>query len=187
VITSGRKRDASRFLLRFGTVGLGVTGSGPIFERNSMRSQFQIVCAGLFIFALALSLGASSSAPTPAPWPPSAPMIAAATAPSSELSQTSTPTTATSKDVCLDCHGPFDELAKSTTGYVAPSGEKATPHRYIPHDKKDPSAIPECSNCHQPHPVPPPSPMAVPKASVDWCSGTCHHENNFTPCKVCHK
>jgi hypothetical protein len=152
-----------------------------------MRSQFLFGCVCVLAFGLTLLLSSSASAPTPASWPPSAPMIAAATAPSSEPSQTSPSTAASSKDVCLDCHGPFDELAKSTMGYVAPSGEKATPHRYVPHDKKDPSAIPECSNCHQPHPVPPTSPNAVPKASVDWCYGACHHENNFKPCQICHK
>jgi len=152
-----------------------------------MRRQFRFACTGLFILALTLSLGASFSAPTPASWPPSAPMIAAATATSPEPSQTSPSTIAASKDVCLDCHGSFDKLARSTASYVAPGGEKGTPHRHVPHEKKDPSAIPGCSNCHQAHPVPPTSPMVVPAANVDWCYGACHHENNFTPCKNCHK
>jgi hypothetical protein len=110
-----------------------------------------------------------------------------ATAAASEPSATSTSNAAGSKDVCLECHGSFDELAKSTTNYLAPSGEKGSPHRYIPHGKKDPSAIPGCENCHQSHPVPPTSPMIVPKANMDWCYGTCHHENNFSPCKNCHQ
>lgn len=155
--------------------------------RNIMRRQCRFAWAGLFIFALVLSLLGSTPAPTPTPWSPPASTIAAATAASSEPSQPSAPTTATSKEVCLECHGPFDDLAKSTAGYVTPSGEKGTPHRYVPHEKKDPGAIPECSNCHEPHPVPPTSPIAVPEAGVDWCYRACHHENNFKSCKECHQ
>lgn len=152
-----------------------------------MRKPFRLVCIGLFILTLTLSLGDPAWAPTLASWPPSALMIAAATAASPEPSLTSPSTTAISKDLCLDCHGSFDDLAKSTAGYVAPSGEKGTPHRYVPHEKKDPSAIPGCSNCHQPHPVPPPSLVGAPKAGVDWCFSACHHENNFKSCKECHQ
>ena len=152
-----------------------------------MSRPFRLVYTGLFIFTLTLSLEGSASAPTPALWPLPASMIAAATAASPEPSPTSPSTAGDSKDLCLDCHGPFDDLARSSAGYVAPSGEKGTPHRYIPHEKKDASAIPGCSNCHQPHPVPPPSPMVGPKAGVDWCFGACHHENNFKSCKECHQ
>jgi len=152
-----------------------------------MKRPSRFVWGGLFMFALMLGRLGSVPAPTPGPWLPAASMVAAATAASSEPSPTSPSTTATSKEACLDCHGPFDDLAKSTAGYVAPSGEKGTPHRFVPHEKKDPGAIPGCDNCHQPHPVPPTSPMAVPKASVDWCYGACHHDNNFTLCKVCHE
>jgi hypothetical protein len=152
-----------------------------------MSKRFRLVYTGLCIFALTMSLGGSASAPTPALWPSPAAMIEAATAASSEPLPTGPSTAGASKDLCLDCHGPFDDLAKSTAGYVAASGEKGTPHRYIPHVKKDPGAIPECSNCHQPHPVPPPSPTAAPKASVDWCFSACHHDNNFKSCKECHQ
>jgi hypothetical protein len=69
-------------------------------------------------------------------------------------SQTSTSTTAGSRDVCLNCHGPFDKLAATNAKYQAPSGEKISPHRYVPHSAKDVKAIPGCSNCHEPHPVP---------------------------------
>lgn len=148
-----------------------------------MRRIFGLGCVGLVLFAFILSLGVSAWGP---PWQSSAPMITAAIAASPGTSQPSPPAAGVSKELCLDCHVSFDELAQSTAGYVAPSGEKGTPHRYVPHEKKDLSAIPGCSNCHQPHPMPPPSPMELPKASVDWCFGACHHENNFKSCKECH-
>ncbi len=92
------------------------------------------------------------------------------------------------KGDCLDCHGPFDKLAASAPSYAAPSGEKITPHRFVPHDSKEAKAIPECSNCHQPHSVPPSESdrAALRKPEVDWCYSSCHHENTFKPCKECH-
>jgi hypothetical protein len=27
----------------------------------------------------------------------------------------------------------------------------------------------------------------VSKVGVDWCYTTCHHQNNFKPCKECHQ
>jgi hypothetical protein len=95
---------------------------------------------------------------------------------------------AASKETCLGCHGPFDKLAGSAN-YQAPSGEKISPHRYVPHNSRDAKAIPECSNCHEPHPVPPTtsSLAALPKPEVQWCYTACHHKNTFQPCKDCHK
>ena len=51
-------------------------------------------------------------------------------------------------NTCLDCHGPFDKLIKVSANYVAPSGEKISPHRYVPHDSKLEKDIPDCSHCH---------------------------------------
>jgi hypothetical protein len=108
---------------------------------------------------------------------------------SSGVSQTNAPTMENSKEACLNCHGPFDKLAAATAGYAAPSGEKITAHRYVPHPSKEAKAIPECSNCHQPHPAPPAAGdlAALVKPDVQWCYTTCHHKNNFESCKDCHK
>ncbi len=102
--------------------------------------------------------------------------------------QKSDQTAASSKDACLACHGPYDKLAAATAGYVAPGGGKITPHRYVPHETKEAKGIPECGNCHQPHPLPPAaSTSATAKPDVQWCFANCHHENNFESCKKCHK
>ncbi len=108
---------------------------------------------------------------------------------STDQATTSTTTAAVSKDTCLDCHGPYDKLVAATSTYVAPSEEKITPHQYVPHASKEAKAILDCSNCHQSHPVPPTASdlAALPKPDVQWCYTTCHHENDFTPCKKCHK
>ena len=84
---------------------------------------------------------------------------------------------ATPNDLCLECHGPFDKLAAAGAKYRAPSGVK------------DAKAIPECSNCHQPHTASPTASdiAALPRPEVQWCYTTCHHENDFKPCKECHK
>lgn len=90
------------------------------------------------------------------------------------------------KTTCLACHGSFDKIAAATAGYETPSGEKTTPHRYIPHaDKKDVN-IPECTECHTPHPVPLEDKSKVVKANIDYCFGSCHHARNLQPCSNCH-
>jgi hypothetical protein len=91
---------------------------------------------------------------------------------------------------CLDCHGPFDKLIESTAKWQAPSGEKTSPHRYVPHNSKTAEDVPDCTNCHTAHALtPPPTPgsIDVSKVTVEWCYKTCHHEKDFTPCKKCHK
>jgi hypothetical protein len=85
---------------------------------------------------------------------------------------------------CLGCHGPFEELAKRTAGYVTEHGEKANPHMTVPHDSKN---ITACNNCHDTHPVPMTSQDKIAKASLQYCYSACHHENDFTPCVQCHK
>ncbi len=90
----------------------------------------------------------------------------------------------TSKETCLSCHGPFNKLVASAN-HQAPSGEKISPHRYVPHNpKNEAKAIPECSNCHEPHSVA--LPPNVPKGHVQWCYTTCHHKHTFQACKDCH-
>lgn len=91
---------------------------------------------------------------------------------------------------CLDCHGPFDKLTASTAAWKAPSGEKTSPHRFVPHDSKKTDDIPDCKNCHAAHPPASPPPAGSvdrSKITVDWCYTTCHHEKTFEPCKNCHK
>ncbi len=95
-------------------------------------------------------------------------------------------TAANSKDACLACHGPFDGLAAATAGYAASDGKKITPHRYVPHEAKEAKSIPECGNCHEPHPLPPAAGKPAAKPDVQWCFVNCHHENNFESCKKCH-
>lgn len=134
---------------------------------------------------------AALSSPTATSRTTAAAIAAAAEAPSTSSAPQPTPstnTTAVSKDMGLDCHGPFNKLAARTSNYVAPSGEKITPHQYVPHDSKDAKAIPQCSNCHQSHPLPPTASdlATLPKPDVQWCYATCHHKNNLTPCKNCH-
>jgi hypothetical protein len=90
---------------------------------------------------------------------------------------------------CLTCHGPFEKLAEATAKYVAPSGEKGTPHRYVPHNSKAADEIPECTKCHTAHPVDPPpakGSIDVSKVTVKYCYDQCHHEKNLTSCKECH-
>ena len=112
-----------------------------------------------------------------------------ATDPSSGIFQTNAPAAVDSKEACLNCHGPFDKLAAAPASYTAPSGEKITPHRYVPHSSKEARGIPECSNCHQRHPAEPTASdlAALAKPDIQWCYTTCHHKNNFEPCKDCHK
>lgn len=89
---------------------------------------------------------------------------------------------------CLRCHGPFDKLVAASGDYVAPSGEKLSPHRFVPHDSKLEKDIPECTQCHTAHPLSPQpvkGQIDLSKVNVDWCY-SCHHEKNFKSCKECH-
>jgi hypothetical protein len=89
---------------------------------------------------------------------------------------------------CLSCHGPFDKLIADSSKYVAPSGEKTSPHRYVPHDSKLAKDIPECTQCHTAHSLtslPEKGSIDLSKVMVDSCY-KCHHEKNFKSCKECH-
>jgi mono/diheme cytochrome c family protein len=145
-----------------------------------MKREFDLLLKSLFLSLIAaiiilkvcaMPVGAATAAPT-------APSQTAGPAPA-----------AASKEACLNCHGPFDKLAGATPSYVAPSGEKIVPHRFVPHNSREAKAIPGCNNCHEPHLVPPTAPAlaALPKPDVQWCYTACHHKNNFTLCKDCHK
>ncbi len=105
------------------------------------------------------------------------------------FAQTAPATGATAKEACLKCHGPYDKLAGAPAAYAAPSGEKINPHVYVPHSSKEAKAVPECTNCHQPHALPPNKAQikSQPAPEVQWCFTACHHDNNFQPCQNCHK
>ena len=91
----------------------------------------------------------------------------------------------TTAQKCLACHGSYDDLAKKTANFKTASGETATPHQYIPHDEK--KDIPDCVECHMPHPVPLEDKSKVAKPNgVAWCYSNCHHASNLQPCKTCH-
>ena len=86
---------------------------------------------------------------------------------------------------CLPCHGDYDKLAEKTSGYKAPSEETVTPHQYVPHAEK--TEIPDCTECHEAHPIPLEDKSKVVKPTkIDWCYGTCHHAGNLQACKSCH-
>ena len=88
---------------------------------------------------------------------------------------------------CLDCHGPYDKLAKETSDFTMPSGEVATPHQYVPHDEKTKENIPKCTECHTKHEIPMLDKSTVTKPdNVDYCYQNCHHVQNFQPCSACH-
>lgn len=98
----------------------------------------------------------------------------------------SSPNTSVGKDVCLGCHGPFDELAAAPITFTADNGDKINPHRHVPHNRSDEKSVVECTKCHKPHPVPLTSKAEVAKPNVEWCF-SCHHTNDFLPCKACHQ
>lgn len=93
--------------------------------------------------------------------------------------------TPSGKDACLGCHGPFDKLTTAPKTFASESGDKINPHWYVPHNQKDTKGVPECTNCHTPHPLPLTSKGGLPKANVDWCS-TCHHTGDLKACNACH-
>lgn len=136
----------------------------------TIRSAF----VGIFVLVCACILGADNGTPA-----------------QGARSRTAAPASPRAADNnCLACHAPFDKLIE-TSGkkYVAPSGEKTSPHRYVPHNSKKEEDIPECSHCHTAHPVdPPPAPGSIDlsKVGVQWCYDACHHEKNLQSCKECH-
>ena len=144
---------------------------------KTMNEQPQILSKCAFIFALVLLPIGFLLAATPTPSPITIPNVP----PSENAIPTASLAAGSSKDVCLACHGPFDKLVSVTSNYVFPSGEKTSPHRYLPHNSQD---IPECSICHKPHPLPLTSTEGLPKANGEWCY-ECHHKR-VLKCGTCH-
>ena len=141
-----------------------------------MRIRWFFTGMGILICAWILSVEDRTSAPRPGPEPRSTVLA-------------SGPVSKDSENECLRCHGPFDKIIEASANYVAPSGEKTSPHRYVPHDSKKEEDIPECSHCHTAHPLDPmpaKGSIDLSKVGVQWCYDTCHHEKDFTPCKKCH-
>jgi hypothetical protein len=52
--------------------------------------------------------------------------------------------TSDGKDVCLGCHGPFDELTAAPKTYTTESGNKINPHQYVPHNRTDARSVVDC-------------------------------------------
>lgn len=86
---------------------------------------------------------------------------------------------------CLQCHGPLEKLTSMPPMYDADPG-KINPHKFIPHDSRDPAKFPECTTCHTPHPLPPPKGFKDKSANVEMCY-SCHHNYTFQKCSGCHK
>ena len=87
---------------------------------------------------------------------------------------------------CLQCHGPLEKLTQLAPMYQTESGKVINPHKFIPHDSKDPAKFPECTTCHTPHPMPPPKGFKDKSANVEMCY-SCHHNYTFQKCSACHK
>ncbi len=153
-----------------------------------MNKKFRILYTASYILALTLLGGGSSPAQTPTHLPTTAPSkspSATATKPAAPTATTAAGAVGSSKAACLMCHGPFDKLISETSDYLMPSGDeeiKSSPHRYMPHNSKN---IPECSECHKPHPVPLTSTEGLPKPEVNYCYA-CHHAG-VLQCGTCHK
>jgi hypothetical protein len=155
-----------------------------------MRIRLSLIGVGVLMCARILSAGISTSAQSPAPEQQST-----APAPQSPAPQQDSTAPASGqdakvpKDTCLGCHGPFDKITDPPDKYVAPSGEKTTPHRYVPHDSKKDEDIPECTNCHTAHSLdslPEQGSIDLSKVDVQSCYKACHHDNSLTTCKSCH-
>jgi predicted CXXCH cytochrome family protein len=162
-----------------------------------MNKPSRIIHTCASVLALTLLLSGCSPAPTPTATPgPSLAATATSSAPSASNGGTAASSSATpqssastnassatvfSQDLCLGCHGPYEKLASATADYTMPSGEKTNPHLYVPHNSKN---IPECSNCHESHPVPLTTKEGLRKPNAEWCY-TCHHTRTFV-CGTCH-
>ena len=143
-----------------------------------MRIRLSVI--GIGVLVCAWTAGAGISAPASAQSPAQEQRPAA---PESEKDAK------IPKDTCLGCHGPFDKITDPPDKYVAPSGEKTTPHRYVPHDSKKDEDVPECTTCHTAHPLDPlpeQGSVNLSKVEVQSCYGACHHDNSFTRCNTCH-
>ncbi len=149
-----------------------------LLHEETTATRFRWLATGLLlVFTLAL---ASCAQTAPLAAPPSSPTLPA------------TPSTPNvSSDFCLACHGPYDKVVKASANYIIPdrSGSTVNPHTTIDMSASKPHAsgkgVPECTNCHKPHPQPLVSTKDVAIANGDFCF-SCHHQRNFTPCSECH-
>jgi hypothetical protein len=88
---------------------------------------------------------------------------------------------------CLACHGgSFDKLSSKKPAFKAPTGEIINPHVYIPHKERKAENVPNCTDCHSKHSLPPAGKIDLSQVKVDSCFRACHHDNNFKPCQDCH-
>jgi hypothetical protein len=87
---------------------------------------------------------------------------------------------------CFSCHS-YDKIRDATAKYKASGDVTVTPHQYIPHKDKEEGDIPDCTECHQEHPIPlmDKSKVVKPK-NIDFCYNACHHMNNLDSCSKCH-
>lgn len=89
--------------------------------------------------------------------------------------------------VCLPCHGgSFDKLAAKKASFKTDSG-MVNPHQFIPHNEKKAENVPDCLDCHTAHPNPPREKIDLSKVNVENCYLSCHHQQNFEKCEICHK
>ena len=86
-------------------------------------------------------------------------------------------------ETCLACHSPYEDLVSASSGYVWKRGEVQSPHRFVPHTS---TTIPECTLCHEQHPLPPTAAdiVAMAKPNPAYCY-ECHHTEKFV-CGTCH-
>lgn len=94
---------------------------------------------------------------------------------------------------CLMCHGgSFDALREQTKNWKDEFGSPVQPHQYLDPNAANPHAgakvVPECTGCHQAHPIPVPKDFKPEPASLSMCYG-CHHMENFQKCNDagCHE
>jgi hypothetical protein len=87
---------------------------------------------------------------------------------------------------CLACHS-YEKIRTDTAKYKTSGGETATPHQYVPHKAKEKGEIPDCTECHEAHPVPlvDKSKVVKPK-DIAFCYTACHHMSNLDSCTKCH-
>ena len=89
------------------------------------------------------------------------------------------------KNDCLGCHGPVENLVKLAPMYESDSG-KINPHKYAPHNEQSVDKFPDCKLCHTPHAMPAPKGFKDESANIEYCY-SCHHQYNFKKCSECHK
>ena len=85
---------------------------------------------------------------------------------------------------CLACHGSYDKIQEASAKFKLSDGTAVNPHQFVPHAEK--TDIPDCTECHTEHSMPPDKSKIVKPNNVDWCYSSCHHMNNFDACSKCH-